>query len=196
MKPRANLAPEGAPAPAPAPAPDPAPEQAADLARLEAAAALVDADDPSAAAPEPAPGVDPVESLAGLLGLMRGAELLGFRRLAAVWSDDACMRLAGAAVPVLRKYPWGGRVLAWLESGTGAEELGLLLVALPLAAASVRAARADAAELEGGPEPAAMPEPGPAGQVAELGAAEATAEAARAGAGHWTAYPDGQPGQP
>lgn len=92
------------------------------------------------------------QSLAGLLQIGHLALLAGgMKHTAAVWNEQACNTFAGAAVPVLRKYPWGGKVLAFLESGAGVEEMALFAVAMPLTMATVNAARQDLSK----PEPAA-----------------------------------------
>lgn len=67
-------------------------------------------------------------------------------------TPDVCGRVAAVAIPVLRKYPWGGRILDFLERGTGAEEVALGMVVLPLAVATVGAVRADMSSKEEKPE--------------------------------------------
>lgn len=100
----------------------------------------------------PVPQLSAEQSLSGLLQIGHLALLAGgMKRTAAVWNEQACNTFAGAAVPVLRKYPWGGKVLAFLESGAGVEEMALFVVAMPLTMATVTAARQDLSK----PEPAA-----------------------------------------
>lgn len=87
---------------------------------------------------------DAVESLSGLLSLVGvAAGIAGAKRTAAIWAPEACGRLAAVTVPVLRKYPWGGRVLDFLETGSGAEELALAMVAAPMGMATWAAINAD-----------------------------------------------------
>lgn len=105
----------------------------------------------------PVAQVSAEQSLAGLLQIGHIALLAGgMKHTAAVWNEGACNAFAAAAVPVLRKYPWGGRVLAFLESGSGVEEMALFMVAMPLTMATVNAVRQDLHK----PEPVApAPEP-------------------------------------
>ena len=123
-------------------------EQAADLARLDMLAGPEPEPDAAPGAePEAAPGMDPVESLAGLFtvgGLVAG--MLGYRRVADLWGADTCRGMAEKAVPVLVKYPWGARVLDFLATGAGIEEMALAMYAAPLALATMKAARLDAAD--------------------------------------------------
>jgi hypothetical protein len=102
---------------------------------------------PGAPVPEAvqeAPKMDAAESLTGLLSMMSGAaSVAGYKRASAVWTPEACGAVAGAAVPVLRKYPWGARILDFLETGSGAEEVALVMVAGPLVLATVGAVKAD-----------------------------------------------------
>jgi hypothetical protein len=121
-------------------------EQAADLARLEGMAA--DGQPGPEQGPEQGPPqADHVESLAGLItigGMVAGG--LGYRRVSELWQPDTCRGLAEKVVPVLEKYPWGARVLGFLETGAGVEEVALAMYAAPLAYATIQAARADDAE--------------------------------------------------
>lgn len=131
------------------------PEQIASENHLEMLAdePVMDEQPETAAAPVP---VSAEQSLAGLLQIGHLALLAGgMNHTAAVWNEGACNAFAGAAVPVLRKYPWGGRVLAFLESGAGVEEMALFAVAMPLTMATVNAVRQDLHK----PEPTPAPEP-------------------------------------
>lgn len=156
-------------------------EQAKDLSRLEGMAAEAEPKDVRGGGGVEeveiqAPAVDAVESLAGMLamaGAMAGG--LGYRRVAGVWAEPKCQAVAAAAVPVLRKYPWGGRIVEFLEGGTGAEEVALFMVAAPMVMATVKAAREDTQELDMVPtehgEGRAVANAGggkPDGQVAEV----------------------------
>jgi hypothetical protein len=128
-------------------APDDA-QQAAELRALELSA---QGGEPESGAPgvEPAPDVpevDPVESLGGLLSLAgMAAGAAGLKRTAEIWNPATCAGLAERVVPVLRKYPWGGRVLDFLQTGSGAEEVALMIYAAPLVVATVGAVRQDTA---------------------------------------------------
>lgn len=134
-------------------------EEAADFARVQAMAAAVEPVPVAGAVVESEPEaerMDAVESLTGLLSMVNaGASIAGFSRTAAVWTPEACGRVAGATVPVLRKYPWGARILDFLETGTGAEEVALVLACAPLVKATVGAVKADMAG--GEPAPASAP---------------------------------------
>lgn len=130
-------------------------EESADFARVAAMAggeAVPGAPVPEAE-PE-APRMDAVESLTGFLSMVSaGAAIAGFSRTASVWTPEACGRVAGATVPVLRKYPWGARVLDFLETGSGAEEVALVMAAAPLVVATVGAVKADMSPQESAPAP-------------------------------------------
>lgn len=88
------------------------------------------------AGPEDAPAsqaVDPVESLAGFLTVAGiAAGYAGFPKTAAIWKQETCRGLAEKTVPVMVKYPWGVRLLDFLQTGAGVEELALLAYAAPL----------------------------------------------------------------
>ncbi|MBL8506369.1 MAG: hypothetical protein JNJ51_08430 [Methylobacillus glycogenes] len=88
------------------------------------------------------------QSLIGLLQIGHLALLAGgMKNTAKVWDADGCSAFAGAVVPVLRKYPWGGKVLAFLETGAGVEEMALFAVVAPLTMATVGAVQQDKAEM-------------------------------------------------
>lgn len=117
--------------------PDTPAEEAADFARV---GAMVGGGEPEpGAVPEPeqaAPTMDAAESMAGFLG-MAGVgvdKLAGWKHTGAALTENA-ESIAGASVKVLRKYPWGARILAFFESGTGAEEAALVMCLFPLAGA-------------------------------------------------------------
>lgn len=135
-------------------------DQAAELARLEARAAEGDAAQSAPVAgaqvqAEPGPVVSTEEMLLGALSVVAMvANTAGYKRAASIWSQDACRELANRAVPVLRKYPWGVRVIAFLESGAGVEEIALVVYAAPLVLATVGAARLDAEAMRKVVEPA------------------------------------------
>lgn len=100
-----------------------------------------------------APRMDAVESLAGLLSMVGVvAKIAKARNIAAVWNRDDCATLAGAVVPVLRKYPWGAPVLEFLETGTGSEEVTLAVALVPMAISTWAAYKADSAAAMAQPE--------------------------------------------
>jgi hypothetical protein len=114
------------------------------LAAMAAEEAPPMAANAAVAEPEGPPRMDAVESLKGLLSMLPvAAEFAGARHTAAVWNPESCDRLAQVTVPVLRKYPWGAPVLAFLETGTGAEEVALAMTAIPMAIATWQALKAD-----------------------------------------------------
>jgi hypothetical protein len=140
-------------------------EQAAELADLE-----------SFIPDQPKPGQDaqaqfpelvapalpsPESALGAVLGLIPiGAELAGLPKTAKLWPQEVCQGVADRAVPVLAKYPFGRRVLDFLQRGGGVEEVALLLYLSPLVMATVTTARAELAEKADQPEP--QPQPGTA----------------------------------
>lgn len=135
-------------------------EEAADFARLEAmAGAGVEVLPGAEPEPEPVPSMDAAESMAGLLVAVSSvAGYVGFKNVAGLWTPEACGACAEKSVPVLRKYPWGVRVLDFFETGAGAEELALGAFLLPMGAATWQAVKADmAANGEEGKRKAAGP---------------------------------------
>lgn len=87
---------------------------------------------------------DTVGNLAGLLTLIGlGFEFKGYSRAASVWSDDACNALAAKLVPVFAKYSWGQRLINFLNTGGGVEELALFPVAVAMISATYNAYLAD-----------------------------------------------------
>lgn len=133
-------------------------EQAADLARLQDMVGTEQTPGTEQVEPEPVPAVSAEQSMAGLLGMIGFAGPLGFPRLAAVWRQEACEAVADRAIPVFRKYAWGQRVIDFLETGSGVEEMALAMVAVPMVLASVQAVQADMAP-EPEPEKGAGREP-------------------------------------
>ncbi len=104
------------------------------------------------------PAVDPVESLAGFLQIAAvAAGYAGFSKAAMVWQPNTCRGLADKAVPVLVKYPWGQRILAFLTTGAGVEEMALLAFAAPLAMATWQAVGEDLKQKQ--PVTPAAPQP-------------------------------------
>jgi hypothetical protein len=126
---------------------------AEDLQALAAEAAAIDAEAaPAALAEVPgsqpeapaAPQVDPAESLAGFLAILSiAAGYAGLDRTAAIWTPETCRGLADKAVPVLVKYAWGQRILNFLATGAGVEELALAAYAAPLVLATAAAVKDD-----------------------------------------------------
>ena len=93
---------------------------------------------------EPVPLADPRESLAGLLSVLGiAAGYAGFPKTAAIWTPDTCRGLADKAVPVLVKYAWGQRLMNFLATGAGVEEMALIAFAAPLVLATVGAVKDD-----------------------------------------------------
>lgn len=81
-----------------------------------------------------------------------GLHMAGLKNAAAAWSDDACGSISSALVPVLRKYAFGQKMLAYLETGGGVAE-GVLIMALwPVAAGTYAGYLADKAEKENAPD--------------------------------------------
>lgn len=77
-----------------------------------------------------------------------GLHMAGLKNAAAAWSDDACGSISSALVPVLRKYAFGQRMLAYLETGGGVAEGVLIMALYPVAAATYTGYLADKAEKE------------------------------------------------
>lgn len=95
----------------------------------------------TAAAP---PVANAVDSLYGLLSLVPiGLSFAGLKHTAAVWSESTCQGLANACVPVFRKYAWGQKIINFLETGAGVEELALCAVAMPIGLATYAAIERD-----------------------------------------------------
>lgn len=125
-------------------------EEAADFARVAAMVGepVSGAGDVVQATPE-VPAMDPAESIAGLAAMAAGvAEFAGLQNVAALWSPEACREFGEKTVPVLRKYPWGARVLAFFETGAGVEEMALGAFVLPMGFATWKAFKADTAKPE------------------------------------------------
>lgn len=95
-------------------------------------------------APTAPPPIDPVESLAGFLAVVAiAADYGGLKKTAAIWTPEACRGLADKLVPVLMKYTWGQRVLDFLATGAGVEEMALMAYAMPMILVTVQAVRED-----------------------------------------------------
>lgn len=145
-------------------------EAAADYARLESMMTPAAPGAPGEPVPEPEPQtVDAAESLGGFLTMISGGlgALAGMKQTAAVWTPETCQAGAAAVVPVLRKYPWGARFLAFFETGAGAEEMALVAFALPVGMATIAAVRSDLAPKEKTSEPDAE-KTEPAAQVGAM----------------------------
>lgn len=138
-------------------------EEAADFARVGAMVAEGEPAAPLEQVEQEQPKADAAESMAGLLTMLgAGASMAGFEHTAAVWSPQACGEVAAKAVPVLRKYPWGARILDFFETGAGAEEIALGVCVAPLAVATYKAIKADMSPKDETPaEPARASVPGP-----------------------------------
>lgn len=89
---------------------------------------------------------------AGLYGLLSivplGLGLAGLKNTAAVWSDDVIRQISAAAVPVLRKYTFGQKIITFLETGGGTEEFILLMSLAPVTLATVSAYKLDTKPIE------------------------------------------------
>lgn len=84
------------------------------------------------------------DSLYGLLSLLPiGLGFAGLKNTAAVWNDGTCRGVSAAVLPVLRKYAWGGKIINFLETGAGIEEMALFAVMMPVGLATYNAVQAD-----------------------------------------------------
>lgn len=126
-------------------------EELGDFARV---GAMVGAVEPAPGVPVPEqeperPKMDAAESMAGLLSAVSGAAgFVGFRNVAGLWTPEVCAEGAAKAVPVLRKYPWGARIIDFFETGSGAEEMALGAFMVPMGFATWQAIKADLAKPE------------------------------------------------
>lgn len=92
-------------------------------------------------------GANAVDSLTGLLSLV--PIVLGFAGLkhtAKIWTETTIRGLSVAVVPVLRKHAWGMKIINFLETGAGVEEMALFAVAMPIGLATYGAYSMDVAE--------------------------------------------------
>jgi hypothetical protein len=91
---------------------------------------------------------DIVGDLSGFIGFVGlGFGMAGYKNVAGVWSNSENNdRLAGAAVPVLRKYSWGAPVIRFLEGDVGAEELALFIALVPVTMGTLNAIKLDRQE--------------------------------------------------
>lgn len=104
----------------------------------------------NAAAP---PIADAVEAFYGLLSLLPiGLTIAGLKHTAQAWSDDNCRAIARAAIPVLQKYTFGQKFIAFLETGGGVEEIALGVVLAPVAIATYQGYLLDTKPLARGVE--------------------------------------------
>ena len=93
---------------------------------------------------EAPPIANAIDSLYGLLSLVPiGLSFAGMKNTAAVWADSTCHGLAAACVPVFRKYAWGQKIIVFLETGGGVEELALMAVVMPIGLATYKAIELD-----------------------------------------------------
>ncbi|MES2637414.1 MAG: hypothetical protein V4605_08830 [Pseudomonadota bacterium] len=93
---------------------------------------------------EAPPVANAIDSLYGLLSLVPiGLSFAGLKHTAHVWSESTCQGLANACVPVFRKYAWGQKIINFLETGAGVEELALCAVAMPIGLATYKAIERD-----------------------------------------------------
>ncbi len=143
------------------------------IERLMAEAASIDADGqdsaPGAETPESPDATgqvmvaNPVDSLAALLSMLPiAAGFMGYARTAARWGPDTCRGVAERLLPVMIKYPWGQRVISFIQSGAGVEEMALVLYLLPLVTSTMQDARMDAQDIAARNAKPVEKEPGPA----------------------------------
>lgn len=84
------------------------------------------------------------DNLFGLLCLVPiGLQFSGLKNTAEVWNERNCRGLSEACIPVLRKYAWGAKIINFLETGAGIEEMALAAVCMPLALATHAAYKID-----------------------------------------------------
>lgn len=129
-------------------------DQLAGEARLDAAIPEILQDQVSdEAAGEYVDNLRAVDSLGGLLLIVpMASSVFGLNHVAAVWTNERCQNLAGALVPVLRKYPFGQKILNFVETGAGVEELALMTMLAPLVVQSYSAYQLDVAAKNPRPE--------------------------------------------
>ena len=94
-----------------------------------------------------APPIDYQAEARDIVGLARMGLVITWPSLEEVYTDDKCERLAQALAPVLEKYAF--------DLGRFGPELGLAVVAIPLAAQTYAAIRAERAAKK--PDQAAAP---------------------------------------
>lgn len=99
---------------------------------------------------EPAPmAIDPVESFAAFLSVLpMAAGVIGYKRTAKLWNATTCRELASKLVPVLVKYPWGQKIMRFVETGAGVEEVALGLFVVGVIPGTLAAVRADQSALQ------------------------------------------------
>lgn len=106
-------------------------------------AAIPDANDSTAQIEQPV-STNATDNLFGLLCLVPIAlQFSGLKNTAAVWDEKNCRGLSEACIPVFRKYAWGGKIINFLETGAGIEEMALAAVCMPLAIATHSAFKKD-----------------------------------------------------
>lgn len=94
--------------------------------------------------PQPPPISNAVDAFYGLLSLLPiGLTIAGLKHTAAAWSDDNCRAIARASIPVLQKYTFGQKFIAFLETGGGVEEIALGVVLAPVAIATYQGYQLD-----------------------------------------------------
>jgi hypothetical protein len=94
-------------------------------------------------------GENAQNALAGLLSIIpMGLDVVGLKNTASVWSSGVVGGVSAALMPVLRKYSYGQRFLAYLESGGGVEEFALLIALTPVTLATIEAYKLDTKKVE------------------------------------------------
>jgi hypothetical protein len=87
---------------------------------------------------------DATQTLQGLLSLLPiGLSVVGLKNTAEVWNESACQIVAERTIPVLKKYALGLKIIKFLETGSGIEEMALATALLPIGLASYRGYQLD-----------------------------------------------------
>lgn len=104
---------------------------------------------PVAAAPAEPLISDATKTLEGLLSLLPvGLGVAGLKNTAAVWTAESCKIIAERTIPVLKKYVLGQKIINFLETGSGIEEVALATALVPIGLASYRGYQLDLAASE------------------------------------------------
>lgn len=91
-------------------------------------------------------GVDAQTAIKTALSIIpMGCAFAGLQNTAAVWSDDVLNNVSSALIPVLNKYAFGQKMLAFLQTGGGVAEGVLIMALYPVAIASIDAYQLDVA---------------------------------------------------
>jgi hypothetical protein len=105
-------------------------------------------DESAAGASQSVTVTDEYRSLEGLLSIVPMlSRTFGYKRVAAVWSDEAREALSNSLIPVLVKFAWGQRIIQFLRTGSGVEEAALFFAIAPLAMGPLNAIDLDKADI-------------------------------------------------